>query len=140
MTTRPGFHRWNPKGSTGEPQGFHRWNPFFSFFYCFSSFPLTPAADAAGEPRGCPKHSTPAASCRGCKTNPRAARAARDRERAEAERQSQREFMENWHADQARARQVVQDRPQDVEAARLAARQAHRAAREGPGDARSPKK
>lgn len=149
----PGFHGWNPDDDEArvppvEPKGFHGGNPkgstggtpSFPSSTAFLPSPLTPAADAAGEPRGCPKHSTPAASCRGCKTNPRAARAARDRERAEAERQSQREFMENWHADQARARQVVQDRPQDVEAARLAARQAHRAAREGPGDARSPKK
>nr|WTB35213.1 hypothetical protein OG781_42290 [Streptomyces sp. NBC_00830] len=48
--------------------------------------------------------------------------------------------MENWHADLAQARQVVHERPQDVEAARRLARQAHRAAREGLGDARSPEK
>ncbi|MET7522580.1 hypothetical protein [Streptomyces sp900116325] len=128
-----GFPQGNPKGSPGG-------TPSFPSSTGVLPFPPTPAAGAAGEPRGCPKHSTPAASCRGCKTNPRSARAARDRDRAEAERQSQREFMDNWHADQARARQVAQDRPQDVEAARLLARQAHRAAREGPGDARSPKK
>lgn len=150
---RAGFHGWNPdeeesRVSPVKPTGFHRWNPkgFTGETPSLPSSssilpnPPTPTADAAGEPRGCPTHRTPAANCRGCKTNPRSAREARDRERAEAERQSQREFMENWHADQARARQVAQDRPQDVEAARLAARQAHRTAREGPGDPRSPTK
>lgn len=149
----PGFHGWNPDDDEPrvppvEPQGFHGGNPkgstggtpSFPSSTAVLPFPPTPAADAAGEPHGCPKHATPAASCRGCKTNPRSARAARDRERAETERQSQREFMDNWHADLAQARQVVQERPQDVEAARQLARQAHRAAREGPGDARSPKK
>ncbi|MGW3657188.1 hypothetical protein ACWD6R_16505 [Streptomyces sp. NPDC005151] len=148
-----GFHGWNPdddeaRVSPVEPKGFHGGNPkgstggtpSFPSSTAVLPFPPTPAADAAGEPRGCPKHSTPAASCRGCKTNPRAERAARERERAEAERQSQREFMENWHADQAQARQVAYDRPQEVEAARQLARQAARAARGGLGGARSPEK
>ncbi|MFG3140973.1 hypothetical protein ACGFZA_32805 [Streptomyces sp. NPDC048211] len=148
-----GFPRGNPDQTQprvppGEPQGLPQGNPkrsprgtpSFPSSTAFLPSPPTPAADAAGEPRGCPKHATPAASCRGCKTNPRAERAARDRERAEAERQSQRDFMENWHADLAEARQVAHDRPQDVEAARRLARQAARAAREAPGGARSPEK
>ncbi len=55
-----GFHGWNPDDDEArvppvEPQGFHRWNPFFSFFYCFSSFPplpprLTPQGSRAAAP------------------------------------------------------------------------------------------
>ncbi len=150
---RPGFPRGNPDDDQprvppGEPKGFPQGNPkgspggtpsFPSSSYVLP-YPPTPAAGAAGEPRGCPKHSTPAASCRACGTNPRSARAARERERSEADRQASQEWLRGWQADLEEARRVAEERPGDVESARELARQAARAAREGVGDPDPPGK
>ncbi|MCX4858309.1 hypothetical protein [Streptomyces canus] len=139
-----GFHEWNPDEGEGrvppvEPSGFHGRNPQGSTggtpsFPSSSSFlpsPPTPTADAAGEPAGgCSRHPVPAANCRACGTNPRAGRAVRERDRAEAERQAQQEWLRDYQKDLAMARRVAQERPEDVEAARLAARQAARQGRE----------
>jgi len=138
-----GFHGGNPDEDEGrvspvEPSGLHGGNPLGSTggtpsFPSSSSVlpsPPPPAAGAAGEPAGCPKHPVPAANCRGCGTNPRAARAARERDRAEAEREAQQEWLRGYQADLERARQVAQERPGDVEAARLLARQLARQGRE----------
>ncbi|WP_405526814.1 hypothetical protein OG426_30540 [Streptomyces canus] len=139
-----GFHEWNPDEGEDrvppvEPSGFHGWNPLGSTggtpsFPSSSSslpFPPTPTADAAGEPAdGCSRHPVPAANCRACGTNPRAGREARERGRAEAERQAQQEWLRDYQKDLATARRVAQERPEEVEAARLAARQAARQGRE----------
>lgn len=139
-----GFHRWNPDEDEGrvspvEPSGFHGWNPkgFTGETPSLPSSssllpsPPTPTADAVGESgRGCPRHPVPAASCRACGTNPRAARAAAEKGRAEADRQAQQEWLRGYQEDLAQARRVGQERPEDVEAARLAARQAARQGRE----------
>ncbi|MGW1801673.1 hypothetical protein ACWCQN_38595 [Streptomyces sp. NPDC001984] len=147
----PGFHGWNPDDDESrvppvEPKGFHGGNPKGSTggtpsFPSSSSvlpYPPTPAADAAGEPAGCARHRVPAASCRACGTNPRAARAAGERDRAEAERQAQQDWLRGYQADLARARRVAQERPEDVEAARLLARQMARQGREMARDADPP--
>ncbi|WP_324787005.1 hypothetical protein [Streptomyces sp. H51] len=140
-----GFHEWNPDEAEGrvppvEPTGSHPWNPVGSTggtpsFPSSSSVlpsPLPPAAGAAGEPApaGCQRHPVPAANCRACGTNPRAGRAARERDKAEAERQAQEEWLRSYQEELARAKRVAQERPQDVAAARLAARQAAREGRE----------
>ncbi|MFB7442889.1 hypothetical protein ACFC01_32050 [Streptomyces mirabilis] len=138
-----GFHGWNPDEGEGrvppvEPTGLHPWNPLGSTggtpsFPSSSSvlpFPPTPAAGAAGEPGGCPRHPVPAASCRACGTNPRAARVARERERAETDRQTEQDWLRGWQAELDEARRVMQERPEDVEAARLLARQLARQGRE----------
>lgn len=148
-----GFHEWNPEQEPGrvppvEPAGFHEWNPLGSTgetpsFPSSSSVlpsPPTPAADAAGEPRGCTKHRTPAASCRGCGTNPRAGRAARDRQRADAERAADQGRMQDYRADLERARRVAEERPGDVEAARQLARQMARAGKRQHGGGGPPEK
>jgi hypothetical protein len=138
-----GFHGWNPDEDEGtvppvEPSGFHGRNPEGSTDGTPSlppsssdlPSPLPPAVGAAGEPAGCPKHPVPAASCRACGTNPRADRAARERDRADAERKAQQEWLRDYQEDLARARRVAQERPEDVEAARLLARQLAREGRE----------
>ncbi|WP_217572574.1 hypothetical protein [Streptomyces sp. GbtcB7] len=140
---RAGFPRGNPEESDarvppGEPSGFPEGNPLGSpggtpSFPSSSSFlpsPPTPAAGAAGEPDGCGRHPVRAASCRACGTNPRAARAASERDSAEAERQAQQDWLRGYQADLDRARRVAQERPEDVEAARLLARQMARQGRE----------
>ncbi|MFF3406673.1 hypothetical protein ACFYW8_10735 [Streptomyces sp. NPDC002742] len=138
-----GFHGWNPDGGEGrvppvEPSGLHPWNPVGSTggtpSLPSSSFvlpsPPTPAAVAAGERGGCPKHPVAAANCRACGTNPRAARAAQERERAEADRETEQGWLRGFQADLDEARRVRQERPEDVEAARLLARQLARQGRE----------
>ncbi|MEU6318076.1 hypothetical protein [Streptomyces sp. NPDC047009] len=148
---RPGFPRGNPDDDQprvppGEPKGFRGGNPkgspggtpsFPSSSYLLPS-PPPPTAGAVGEPAGCPKHSVPAASCRACGTSPRAARAAQERERADAERQASQEWLRGYQADLDAARRVVQERPEDVEAARLLARQMARQGREMARDADPP--
>ncbi|MGW3246598.1 hypothetical protein [Streptomyces sp. NPDC001070] len=148
-----GFHRWNPDEDEArvppvEPTTFHGWNPkgstggtpsLPSSSYVLPN-PPTPAADAAGEPRGCPKHSTPAASCRGCGTNPRAARAAGERQRAETQRLAQQDWLRGYQADLDAARQVAEARPGDVQAARELARQLARQGRERGHEAAPPGK
>ncbi|WP_186831787.1 helix-turn-helix domain-containing protein [Streptomyces sp. ISID311] len=149
-----GFHGGNPEASEGrvppvEPDEFHGGNPLGSSgetpsFPGSSSvlpFPPTPTADAVGEPapapadtptpdregpqKGCARHrGRPAASCRGCGTNPRAGR-ERDREQAKAaEHQAHGRFWDEWHEDAASRRQQVDERPESVDAARRAAREA----------------
>ncbi|TQK44390.1 hypothetical protein FBY35_5894 [Streptomyces sp. SLBN-118] len=149
-----GFHEGNPEGAEGrvppvEPDEFHGGNPLGSSgetpsFPGSSSvlpFPPTPAAVAAREPApaptgtptpdreapqtGCVRHrGRPAASCRGCGTNPRAGR-EREREQAKAaERQAHGHFWDEWHEDAVSRRQQVEERPESLEAARRAARQA----------------
>ncbi|MFD7769876.1 hypothetical protein [Streptomyces sp. NPDC059787] len=149
-----GFHEWNPDEGEGrvppvEPAGSHEWNPLGStggtpsFPSSSSSLPSppTPTADAAGEPAGgCPKHPAPAANCRACGTNPRAARAARERDKAEAERQAQEQWLRGYQKDLAMARRTAQERTEEVEAARQAARQAAREGREKIREAPQPPK
>lgn len=138
-----GFHEWNPDEESGrvppvEPSGFHGGNPEGSTggtpsFPSSSSVlptPPTPAADAAGEPRGCPKHTVaPAANCRGCGTNPRAGRAAVAEQRKAADLRAEQQKMHALRADLEEAARRVEERPEDVEAARQAAREAARAGR-----------
>ncbi|MFF3516136.1 hypothetical protein [Streptomyces sp. NPDC002573] len=148
---RPGFPGGNPEEGDGrvppgEPSGFPGGNPLGSpggtpSFPSSSSvlpFPPTPAAGAAGETRGCARHPVSAASCRACGTNPRAARAAQERERADVERQTNREWLRGWQEDLDQARRVVQERPEDVAAARLLARQMARQGREKAREADPP--
>lgn len=144
--TEAGFHEWNPDEAEGkvppvEPSGFHEWNPQGSTdgtpSFPSSSFvlpsPPTPTADAAREPAGsCSRHRVPAANCRACGTNPRAARAGRERDKADAERQAQQDWLRDYQRDLAMARRAAEERPEDVEAARLAARQAAREPRPEP--------
>ena len=149
--TEAGFHGWNPDEAEGrvspvEPTGLHGWNPQGSTGGTPSlpstssvlPFPPTPAAGAAGENHGCARHPVPAASCRACGTNPRAARATQERELAEAERQSRQEWLRGWQAELDEARRVMQERPGDVEAARLLARQMARQGRERAREADPP--
>ncbi|WP_330306258.1 MULTISPECIES: hypothetical protein [unclassified Streptomyces] len=150
---RAGFPRGNPEESgvrvpPGEPSGFPEGNPLGSpggtpSFPSSSSVlpsPLTPATDAAGEPAGCARHRVPAASCRACGTSPRAARAASERDRGEAERQAQQDWLRGYQAELDQARRVAQERPEDVEAARLLARQMARQGREKARYCESPEK
>ncbi|MFE1923385.1 helix-turn-helix domain-containing protein [Streptomyces asoensis] len=130
------FHGGNPLGSSGE-------TPSFPGSSSVLPFPPTPTADAVGEPApspadtpvldrevpqtGCTRHQNrPAASCRGCGTNPRA---GREREREEAKAAEHRErgrFWDEWHEEAASRRQQVEERPESVEAARRAVREALR--------------
>lgn len=130
------FHAGNPLGSSGE-------TPSFPGSSSVLPFPPTPTADAAGEPapaptgtptpdreepqKGCARHrGRSAASCRGCGTNPRAGR-EREREEAKtAEHQAHGRFWDEWHEDAASRRQQVEERPESVEAARRASREAVR--------------
>ncbi|MFE9770630.1 helix-turn-helix domain-containing protein [Streptomyces sp. NPDC005931] len=130
------FHAGNPLGSTGE-------TPSFPGSSSVLPFPPTPTADAVGESApdptdtptpdreepqtGCSRHrGRPAASCRGCGTNPRAGR-EREREQAKAaEHQAHGRFWDEWHGDAASRRQQVEERSESVEAARRAAREAVR--------------
>ncbi|MFJ3248438.1 hypothetical protein [Streptomyces sp. NPDC086782] len=132
-----GFRQGNPLGFPGE-------TPSFPSSSSVLPSPPTPTAGAAGEPgRGCSRHPVPAASCRACGTNPRAARAAAEKDRAESDRHAQQEWLRGYQEDLAQARRVAQERPDDVDAARLAARQAARQGREkaregqGPPDRKS---
>ncbi|MDQ0602018.1 hypothetical protein QF037_006363 [Streptomyces canus] len=156
-----GFHEGNPGGQDSrvppvEPGEFHGGNPLGSSggtpsFPGSSSVlpsPLTPAADAAGEPasappddfiqeggeppRGCAKHrGRPAASCRGCGTNPRAGR-QREQEKAKDEEHRERgRFWDEWHEGAARRRRRVEEHPEATEDARRAAREAVQARKGG---------
>lgn len=151
-----GFHGGNPQAEEGrvppvEPGEFHGGNPLGSSggtpsFPRSSSvlpFPPTPTAEAVGEPApapadtptpdrevpqtGCTRHQgRPAASCRGCGTNPRAGR-EREREEAKAaEHELHGRFWDEWHEEAASRRQQVEERPESVEAARRAVREALR--------------
>ncbi|MFM9760822.1 helix-turn-helix domain-containing protein [Streptomyces scabiei] len=152
-----GFHGWNPDGQDirvppVEPGEFHGGNPLGSSggtpsFPGSSSvlpFPPTPTADAAGEPastppddsapergeppRGCTKHrGRPAASCRGCGTNPRAGRRREQEEAKDEEHREHGRFWDEWRQDAARRRQQAEENPEAIEEARRAAREAVRA-------------
>ncbi|MGW1064349.1 helix-turn-helix domain-containing protein [Streptomyces aureus] len=133
------FHRGNPLGSSGG-------TPSFPGSSSVLPFPPTPTAGAAGEPastpegtatpdreapqNGCTRHrGRPAASCRGCGTNPRAER-AREREQANAaERREHGRFWDEWHEDAASRRQKVAEEPESVAQAQRDARAAVRDAR-----------
>ncbi|MFI6054096.1 helix-turn-helix domain-containing protein [Streptomyces violascens] len=130
------FHGGNPMGSSGE-------TPSFPGSSSVLPFPPTPTADAVGEPapaptepptpdrevpqKGCARHQRrPAASCRGCGTNPRAGR-EREREEAKvAEHQKHGRFWDEWHGEAASRRQQAEERPESVESARQAVREALR--------------
>lgn len=130
------FHGGNPLGSSGG-------TPSFPGSSSILPFPPTPSADAVGEPapapadtptpdrevpqKGCARHQgRPAASCRGCGTNPRAGR-EREREEAKAaQHQEHGRFWDEWHEEAASRRQQVEERPESVEAARRAVREALR--------------
>ncbi|MEV6379005.1 helix-turn-helix domain-containing protein [Streptomyces sp. NPDC051773] len=152
-----GFHGGNPDGQDirvppVEPGEFHGGNPLGSSggtpsFPGSSSvlpFPPTPTADAAGEPastppddsapergeppRGCTKHrGRPAASCRGCGTNPRAGRRREQEEAKDEEHREHGRFWDEWREDAARRRQRAEENPEAIEEARRAAREAVRA-------------
>ncbi|MFI9149456.1 helix-turn-helix domain-containing protein [Streptomyces sp. NPDC053367] len=152
-----GFHGGNADASEGqvprvEPDEFHAGNPpcssdgtpSFPGSSSVPSFPPTPTADAVGEParepedalpsadakQGCERHrGRPAASCRGCGTNPRAGREREQRKAKEAERRERGRFWDQWHEDAARRREQAEARPEVTEAARRAAREAARVAR-----------
>ncbi|MFI5800940.1 helix-turn-helix domain-containing protein [Streptomyces sp. NPDC051677] len=156
-----GFHGGNPGGqgsrvSPVEPGEFHGGNPLGSSggtpsFPGSSSVlpsPLTPAADAAGEPasarpddsapergeppKGCTKHrGRPAASCRGCGTNPRAARWREQEEAKDEEHRERGRFWDEWHEDAAMRRRRVEEHPEATEEARRAVREAVRARKGG---------
>ncbi len=149
-----GFHEGNPGGPEGrvppvEPDEFHEGNPLGfttgtpSFPGSSSVLPLppTPTADAVGGPspaptdtptpgreepnKGCARHrGRPAASCRGCGTNPRAGREREREEARAAEREAHGGFWDEWHEDAAKRRQQVEERPESVDASRRAAREA----------------
>ncbi|MFE7760607.1 helix-turn-helix domain-containing protein [Streptomyces sp. NPDC057438] len=152
-----GFHGGNPDGQDSrvppvEPGEFHGGNPLGSSggtpsFPGSSSVlpsPLTPTADAAGEPasapsdssasergqppRGCTKHrGRPAASCRGCGTNPRAGRRREQEEAKDEEHREHGRFWDEWHEDAARRRRRIEEHPEATEVARRAVREAVRA-------------
>ncbi|MFE2578846.1 hypothetical protein [Streptomyces sp. NPDC059378] len=146
-----GFHEWNPDEAEDtvplvKPSGSHWWNPQGSTggtpsFPSSSSVlpsPFPPAAGAAGAPGRCPRHSTPAANCRACGTNPRAARAAQERDRADAERHADQVRLRDLQADLAQARRVAQERPEDVARAAQLARQLAREGRERSRQVKAP--
>ncbi|WP_274558018.1 hypothetical protein [Streptomyces spiramyceticus] len=150
----PGFHAGNPEEPEEwvpplEPSGFHAGNPEGftdgtpSFPVPSSSlpFPPTPAADAAGEPAaasppapseqqpkkagGCSRHrGKPAASCRGCGTNPRSEREREVAARKVEENQENGQWWLNWHAEREQRLQQVEERAE-------AKAEAVRRAREG---------
>lgn len=156
-----GFHRGNPDEQDSrvpqvEPGEFHGGNPVGSnggtpSFPGPSSVlpsPPTPTADAAGEPasappddsapergepsKGCAKHrGRPAASCRGCGTNPRAGRRREQEEAKDEERREHGRFWDDWHEDAARRRRRVEEHPEATEEARRAVREAVRARKGG---------
>ncbi|MQY11475.1 hypothetical protein SRB5_15940 [Streptomyces sp. RB5] len=145
------FHAGNPIGSTGE-------TPSFPGPSSALPFPPTPTAAAAGEPasapndlpppaaddvpaKGCTRHREhPAASCRGCGTNPRAGREKQRREENAAEHQANGRFWDEWHDEAASRRRQAEERSEAVEAARRAARDAVRTdKRQGPQNTWSPK-
>lgn len=131
------FHGGNPVGSSGE-------TPSFPGSSSVLPFPPTPTADAAGEPasapaddsasergepmRGCTRHrGRPAASCRGCGTNPRAGRRREQEEARVEEHRADGRFWIEWYEDAAKRLQRVEERPEAIEEARRAAREAVRA-------------
>ncbi|MFB7828860.1 hypothetical protein [Streptomyces hydrogenans] len=155
-----GFHEGNPAAREGrvpsvEPDEFHEGNPLGSpegtpSFPGSSSvlpFPPTPTADAVGEPappaadtpgrdrdepqKGCERHrGRPAASCRGCGTNPRAGR-ARERKRAkEEERRAHGRFWEEWNGEAASRLDRTAEQAEREARAREEARAAARRAKE----------
>ncbi|MEW1658806.1 helix-turn-helix domain-containing protein [Streptomyces sp. NPDC093707] len=130
------FHTGNPLGSSGETPSF----PGSSFVL---PFPPTPTADAVGEPvpaptdaptpdreepqTGCSRHrGRPAASCRGCGTNPRAGRQREQEEAKAEEHRAHGRFWDEWHEGAASRRQQAEERPDSLEGARKAARDAVR--------------
>ncbi|MFE9553128.1 helix-turn-helix domain-containing protein [Streptomyces sp. NPDC006703] len=149
-----GFHGGNPEIPDGrvprvEPDEFHGGNPQGSAvgtpsFLVPSSvlpFPPTPAAGAAGEPtaapedarradqgvQGCERHrGRPAASCRGCGTNPRAGRERQQELAKQEERQEQERFWEGWRGGRVERLQQAEARRETVERAVSAAREAVR--------------
>ncbi|MFF7475089.1 helix-turn-helix domain-containing protein [Streptomyces sp. NPDC008092] len=135
------FHGGNPLGSTGG-------TPSFPGSSSVLPFPPTPTADAAGEPAsapsddstpergeppmGCMKHrGRPAASCRGCGTNPRAGLRREQEEAKDEERRGHGRFWDEWYEDAARRRRQVEEHPEATEEARRAAREAVRARKDG---------
>ncbi|MEV7279709.1 helix-turn-helix domain-containing protein [Streptomyces sp. NPDC093111] len=134
------FREGNPVGSLGE-------TPSFPGPSSVLPFPPTPTADAVGEPappaagsseqeraaspEGCERHrGRPAASCRGCGTNPRAGR-ERERVRAkEAERRADSQFWEDWREGAASRRQQADAQVETAERAREEARAAVRSFKE----------
>lgn len=151
-----GFHGGNPdvqgpRVPLGEPDEFHGGNPLGSTGETPSlpgpssvlPFPPTPTAGAVGEPappaagmpahdgegpqKGCERHrGRPAASCRGCGTNPRAGR-AREREKAkEEERQANSRFWDEWNSEAASRLEQTEEQAEIAARAREEARAAAR--------------
>ncbi|MBX7551516.1 hypothetical protein K1Y78_26625 [Streptomyces sp. tea 10] len=151
-----GFPRGNPdmqegRVPRGEPDEFPRGNPLgsaegtpsFPGSSFVLPFPPTPTADAVGEPApaptgtptpdreepqtGCSRHrGRPAASCRGCGTNPRAGRQREQEEVKAEEHRAHGRFWDEWHEGAASRRQQAEERPDTLEEARKAARDAIR--------------
>ncbi|MFD6343634.1 hypothetical protein ACFWF9_02765 [Streptomyces roseolus] len=142
-----GFHEWNPVDAEDrvapvEPSGFHGGNPGgftgeTPSFLSSSSFlpsPPPPGADGVkGVPegrRGCARHQVPAASCRACGTSPRAVRAAEERARLEAARESERRKLDALKAGQQERRRRATERPDRMVKAQQEAREAAQEGRE----------
>ncbi|MEV0444967.1 helix-turn-helix domain-containing protein [Streptomyces spectabilis] len=149
-----GFHGGNPGAENGsvppvEPERFHPRNPLGSSgetpsFPGSSSalpFPPPPTAGAVREPApadtdagatgaeestaGCERHrGRPAASCRGCGTNPRSGRQRQQEALKAVEREQASRFWDAWHQGASSRRQQAGERAEAAEAARREARQA----------------
>ncbi|WJV48923.1 helix-turn-helix domain-containing protein [Streptomyces flavofungini] len=150
----PGFHGGNPEAERdrvppGEPERFHGENPLGSsggtpsFPGPSSDLPVppTPTAGAVGEPAaagmsrggtggevvaiGCERHrGRPAASCRGCGTNPRAGRQRQQEALKTVDRERVKRFWDEWHQGASSRRQQAGERAETAEAARREARDA----------------
>ncbi|MCB8906799.1 MULTISPECIES: helix-turn-helix domain-containing protein [unclassified Streptomyces] len=166
----PGFHEGNPDAQEvrvplvepdefpgGNPVGSTEGTPSFPGSSSVLPFPPTPTADAVGEPalpaadspahergapqEGCERHrGRPAASCRGCGTNPRAGR-ARERERAkEEERRAAGQFWDDWNEGAASRREQADAQAEKAEKAREEARAAVRSFKDLKRERRQPGK
>ncbi|WP_406200009.1 hypothetical protein OH807_18380 [Kitasatospora sp. NBC_01560] len=138
-TGEPGVsHRQPPGFPPGDPGGFPTETPVLPVPSSSLPFPPTPAAGAAGEsaaqPRrgqasGCPKHTQPAANCRGCGTSPRAQREAQRKALADADRRNDEDWLRAFTEEQRERRQRIDSEPVAVAEAFQAARDIARAAR-----------
>ncbi len=149
-----GFHGGNPGAESGrvppgEPERFHGGNPLGSsggtpsFPGPSSALPVPPPPTAGAvresapvgtsagvtgteeSTAGCERHrGRPAASCRGCGTNPRAGRQRQQEALKAVERERTSRFWDEWHQGASSRRQQAGERAEAAEAARREARQA----------------
>lgn len=124
----------------GDPKGSPRGTPSLPASSSPLPYPPTPRdgnpAEADAKPPrrpGCFRHKRPVANCRACGTNPRSGRQEARREVEEAARQSQREWLAEFLAEQRRRvaqadpEAVARARQQALEAARRPARRSNSA-------------